>query len=133
MMEGCWCKLIFLASIFGDFFQCSVSSIFGDDSEKFVNLSVLLNSSYALFRRRKMRYRTIYVHFRGQTNPLFGDDSEKFVNLHVLLNSSYALFRRRKTWYRTIYVHFRGQTNFRNLGFLFGVALTKETTKLIMI
>ncbi len=49
-------------------FQCSgQSSIFGDDSDEFVNLRILLVSIYAHFRRRKTWCRTISVHFRGQT------------------------------------------------------------------
>ena len=106
------------------------SSTFGDASDDFVNLRVLLDSSYAHFRRRKTWYRSIDVHFRGQTNShslvsglnasIFGDDSEDFVNLRILLDSGYVHCRRRKlNGCRTIYVHFRGQKNSQNLGFRF--------------
>ncbi len=77
MANGCWSKLFFPSVHFrgrsywlqlhpkNDFqFSCQ-SSIFGDDSDEFVNLRVVLDSSYAHFRRRMS---SAYVHFRGQTN-----------------------------------------------------------------
>ena len=92
------------------------SSIFGDDSDDFVNLRVLSILATLIFvgvkrhLRREMISRSLVS---GRNSSTFGDASDDFVNLRVLLDSSYAHFRRRKTCYRTINaVHFRGQTNF---------------------
>ena len=46
-----------------ELFQVPRSSIFGDDLDEIVNLRVLLEYCYA-----RDSFRTIYVHFRGQTN-----------------------------------------------------------------
>ena len=99
-------------------FKCSDSSIFGDDSDDFVNLRVLLILATLIFvvvKRHFRRQMTSHSLVSGRNSSTFGDASNDFVNLRVLLDSSYAHFRRRKTCYRTIDVHFRGQTNSHSL------------------
>ncbi len=101
-------------------------SISGMTGKKFVNLRVLLDSSYAYFRRRETWHFTKYVHFRGQINFY----SLVFGRPIAGMTAGMTPFCRHETCYRVMYVHLRGQTNSNNPDFRFDVALTKETTKI---